>query len=211
MTVQRQALGLSGPAGNIEAVMEYATDTPAFIAVVCHPHPLFGGTMDNKVVTSLCRTVRDAGGVALRFNFRGVGASQGSHGAGVLETGDLLSVISWLRERWPGLPLWLAGFSFGSFVALRGAAALASAQMPAQHLLLLAPPVHHNDFDAVGDSGCPVTVVIGEQDEVVPVSDMLDWATASKLRPELLRFPTSGHFFHGQLVELAAVARRTFP
>jgi uncharacterized protein len=211
MTVQRQALGLSGPAGNIEAVMEYATETPAFIAVVCHPHPLFGGTMDNKVVTSLCRTVRDAEGVALRFNFRGVGATQGAHGGGFTETEDLLAVVSWLRQRWPELPLWLAGFSFGSFVAFRGAAALAASGTPARHLLLVAPPVHNNDFDAVAAPGCGVTVVVGEDDEVVPVDEMLDWVAASPLEPDLVRFPGTGHFFHGQLPALAAVARQSFP
>ena len=98
MSVQREAPELSGPAGNIQAVMEWGVDQPTFIALVCHPHPLFGGSMDNKVVTSLCRAARDAGGVALRFNFRGVGASQGAHGGGFTETEDLLAVVSWLRR-----------------------------------------------------------------------------------------------------------------
>ena len=211
MAAQREQLSLTGPAGVIEAVMEYAGDQPTFIGVVCHPHPLFGGTMDNKVVTSLCRAVRDAGGVALRFNFRGVGKSQGVHGAGFTESEDLLAVIAWLRQRWPGRPLWLAGFSFGSWVALRGAAAQAAAGDPAVHLLLVAPPVHHNDFDTIEHTGCPVTVLVGEQDEVVPVAEMLAWAKDSVLNPDLVRFPVSGHFFHGQLVELVEVARQTFP
>ncbi len=211
MSVQRQTPELSGPAGKIQAVMEWAVDQPTFIALVCHPHPLFGGTMDNKVVTSLCRAARDAGGVALRFNFRGVGTSQGAHGGGFTETEDLLAVVSWLRQRWPDVPLWLAGFSFGSFVAFRGAAALAAAGNPARHLLLVAPPVHNNDFDAVAAPGCALTVVVGEQDEVVPVDEMLGWVAASPLEPDLVRFPGTGHFFHGQLTELAEVARQSFP
>ncbi|MDF1630740.1 MAG: alpha/beta hydrolase [Alcanivoracaceae bacterium] len=211
MAAQREHLSLSGPAGVIEAVMEYSSEQPRFIGVVCHPHPLFGGAMENKVVTSLCRAVRDAGGVALRFNFRGVGKSQGVHGAGFTESEDLLAVIGWLKQRWPDRPVWLAGFSFGSWVAVRGAASLASAGGPLTHLLLLAPPVHHNDFDTIEHTGCPVTVVVGEQDEVVPVAEMLAWANDTALNPDLVRFPVSGHFFHGQLVELAEVARQTFP
>jgi hypothetical protein len=211
MAVQREPLNLSGPAGNIEALMEYNDGDPRFIAVVCHPHPLFGGSMDNKVVTSLFRAARDAGGVALRFNFRGVGESQGVHGEGLTESEDLLAVISWLKKRWPGLPLWLAGFSFGSWVALRGAEAQAAAAQPVSHLLLVAPPVHNNDFAGVTHTGCPVTVVVGEEDEVVPVAQMLAWADNSPLDADVQRFPVSGHFFHGQLNELMEVARQTFP
>ena len=152
-----------------------------------------------------------SGWTAVRFNFRGVGKSQGVHGAGFTESEDLLAVIGWLRQRWPGRPLWLAGFSFGSWVALRGAAAQAAAGDPAVHLLLVAPPVHHNDFETIEHTGCPVTVLVGEQDEVVPVAEMLAWAKDSVLNPDLVRFPVSGHFFHGQLVELVEVARQTFP
>jgi uncharacterized protein len=211
MAASREAPVLTGPAGDIEAVLEWQAEAPSFVAVVCHPHPLFGGTMDNKVVTSLCRTVRDAGGVALRFNFRGVGRSQGAHGAGFTETEDLLAVVSWLRQRWPGLPLWLAGFSFGSWVALRGASALASDGAAPAHLLLVAPPVHNNDFDSVEHCGCPLTVVVGEDDEVVPVDEMLAWAGATPMDAALVRFPATGHFFHGRLPDLAEVARQTFP
>lgn len=211
MAVQREKLMISGAAGAIEAVMEFTAETPEFIGLVCHPHPLYGGTMDNKVVTSLCREVRDAGGVALRFNFRGVGGSEGSHGGGLTETEDLLAVHAWLMHRWPGLPLWLAGFSFGSFVAARGAFALQANGTPVSHLLLVAPPVHHYDFDAITDVGCPVTVALGDEDEVVPVDDMLRWAGSTVLAPDLVRFPATGHFFHGQLVALAAVARHTLP
>lgn len=211
MKAERENLQLAGAAGNIEAVLESAVPAPAFVAVICHPHPLFGGTMDNKVVTTLARAVTRAGGAALRFNFRGVGASQGAHGAGFTEAEDLLAVVSWLRRRWPAPPLWLAGFSFGAWVALRGAAALAAAGAPARQLLLVAPPVHHNDFDSIEACGCPLTVVVGDDDEVVPVDDMLHWASHTPLAAELVRFPATGHFFHGQLPALAEVAARTFP
>lgn len=205
------ALTLQGPAGDIETRIEGEQQSPAFLALVCHPHPLFGGSMDNKVVTTLTRAARQRGAVALRFNFRGVGASQGSHGGGLTETDDLLAVVHWMCEQWPERPLWLAGFSFGAWVARRGAAALTENQQPAARLLLVAPPVHHHDFETLSAPNCPVTVVLGEQDEVVPVGDMLDWANSSALRPQLVRFADTGHFFHGRLVDLAAVADDTFP
>lgn len=204
-------LTLHGAAGVIEARLEGEQQAPAFLALVCHPHPLFGGSMDNKVVTTLTRAARQQGALALRFNFRGVGASQGTHGGGLTEAEDLLAVVHWMRQHWPARPLWLAGFSFGAWVARRGAAALAENNEAAAQLLLVAPPVHHHDFEALADPACPVTVVVGEQDEVVPVSDMLDWANRSALRPDLVRFPDAGHFFHGRLPELAAVAATTFP
>lgn len=210
MGIEREKLQLPGPVGVIEAVMEYGP-APTFVAVVCHPHPLFGGTMDNKVVTTLCRTAREAGGVALRFNFRGVGLTEGSHGGGYTEAEDLLAVSHWLAQRWPSLPLWLAGFSFGSWVAVRGASARHAAGDRQHHLLLVAPAVHANDFDAVGPVGCPVTVVIADQDEVVPVPEQLDWAAKSALQPEVMRIPGASHFFHGQLTALAEIARQTFP
>src|SRR5690606_29183008 len=157
-----EKVSLRGPAGTLEAVLEASGEAPSFIAIVCHPHPLFGGTMDNKVVTTLCRACRDAGGAVLRFNFRGVGASQGAYSDGIGECEDLLAAESWLSQRYPGLPLWLAGFSFGSFVAVRGARILADNNRPARHLFLVAPPVHHYDFAAIDRVDCPVTVVQSE-------------------------------------------------
>ncbi len=201
---------LRGPAGTIQAVLE-GHAAPTFIAVIGHPHPLFGGTMENKVVTTLARAVRDAGGVAVRFNFRGVGDSQGVYSEGVGETEDLLAVISALRKQFPGLSLWLAGFSFGSYVAARAAAALAANGESAAHLMLVAPPVHHYDFEAITDSGCAVTVVQGEEDEVVPAEQVYNWVAHTPLVPDLIRFPGCGHFFHGQLTTLRELAATRFP
>ncbi|MEE3322176.1 MAG: alpha/beta fold hydrolase [Pseudomonadota bacterium] len=209
MAAQREQL--AGPAGTLEAVIEQGSETPAFIAIVCHPHPLFGGTMDNKVVTTLTRLVRDRGGVVVRFNFRGVGESQGAYSDGIGETEDLLAVHSWLRQQWPGLPLWLAGFSFGSFVAARGAEILCANGEPVDNLLLVAPPVHHYPFTDIEKTGCPVTVVQGEDDEVVPAEQVYQWAGATPLQPDLIRFPECGHFFHGRLVELKEAAASHLP
>ncbi|MCK0537910.1 alpha/beta hydrolase [Alcanivorax quisquiliarum] len=207
----QEKITLSGPAGALEAVLELTADTPAFIAIVCHPHPLFGGTMQNKVVTTLSRACRDAGAAVLRFNFRGVGASQGAFSEGQGETEDLLAAESWLRQRYPGLPLWLAGFSFGSFVAARGAGVLAANERAPAHLFLVAPPVHNFDFTSVDSPGCPVTVVQSEDDEVVPAEKVFAWQQSTPLAPDLIRFSGAGHFFHGKLVQLAEVVRSRLP
>lgn len=209
MAAQREQL--KGPAGRLEAVIEQGSESPGFIAIVCHPHPLFGGTMDNKVVTTLTRLVRDKGGVVVRFNFRGVGESQGAYSDGIGETEDLLAVHSWLRQQWPSLPLWLAGFSFGSFVAARGADILAANGEAVNNLLLVAPPVHHYPFTDIEHTGCPVTVVQGEDDEVVPAEQVFQWAASTPLQPDLIRFPECGHFFHGRLVELKEAAASHLP
>lgn len=201
---------IAGPEGVLEAVVEYQPD-PRYLAVICHPHPLFGGTMDNKVVTTLCRAVRDNGGVALRFNFRGVGKSQGVYSDGLGEVEDLLAAIHWLEQEFPSLSLWLAGFSFGSFVAARGASSLSANDRPARHLFLVAPPVHHFDFEGITETRCPVTVVQGDDDEVVEAPRVHQWARGSELTPDLVRFPDCGHFFHGRLTELRDLAITRLP
>ncbi len=201
-----EALTIAGPAGELEARLERPDGEPRFRALICHPHPLFGGTMDNKVVTTLARACRQAGGVALRFNFRGVGASQGAFDDGGGETEDLIAAEAWLREQWPQAPLWLAGFSFGSYVAARGARVLADNDSPAVHLFLVAPPVHHLDFDSVEQTRCPVTLVQSDDDEVVPAQRVLEWAQRTPLNPDVIRLPEAGHFFHGHLGELREIA-----
>ena len=133
----REALTLDGPAGRIEALL----DTPPgplapAVGVVCHPHPQHQGTMLNKVVHTLSRALNDLGIPAVRFNFRGVGASEGAYADGVGETEDVLAVAAWAQRRFPGTALWLAGFSFGAAVAIRAAVA-----SPCRQLISVAPPV----------------------------------------------------------------------
>ena len=209
--MSRDRLALEGPEGTLEAVLEGETENPAMIAIVCHPHPQFGGTMDNKVVTTLIRAARDAGAAALRFNFRGVGESQGAYSDGIGEVEDLIAVHRWLSKKYPDAPLWLAGFSFGSFVAARGAEVLAANGEAPAALFLVAPPVHHYGFETIEKVGCSVTVVQGEDDEVVPADKVFRWAESTALAPDLIRFPDSGHFFHGQLVNLREVASSRLP
>ena len=187
---------LAGPAGAIEALRdEPAPDQPARgVAVIAHPHPLFGGTMDNKVVQTLARAFTQCGWSAVRFNFRGVGASAGAHDEGRGETDDLLGVV---RQVAPTGPLALAGFSFGSFVASRALAALWEAR-PAEKIVLVGTAAARFDVAGLPPDAHPRTLVIhGEQDDTVPLSAVFDWARPQSLPVTVI--PGGGHFFHGQL------------
>ena len=201
---------INGDAGVIEvAETRPVSANPAFIALVCHPHPLYGGTMENKVVTTIARLAREKGGVAIRFNFRGVGASEGVHDDAKGEIDDLFAVYHWAVARYPGIPVWLSGFSFGSFVAAQGAQKLAEQGKDVAALFLVAPPVHHYDFAALTTLGAgPVLVVQGDSDEVVPPGAVFSWATTSPLAPQVETVAGCGHFFHGCLAALKSAADR---
>lgn len=167
--------------------------------VMCHPHPLFGGTMDNKVVTTVVRAARDLGIATLRFNFRGVGASSGEHDNGRAEQDDVLAALHYAREELGWKRIILCGFSFGA-----GMACLAAGRAPelVQSLILIAPPVHH--FAAPGQlpAGLPVRVCMGDADEVVPFDEVEEWVNKVEPAPEWHVFPGAGHFFHGRLTDL---------
>lgn len=206
------ATTIAGPAGRIEVVVENPASPPIGLAVVAHPHPLMGGTMDNKVVHTLVRAFVLAGWRAVRFNFRGVGQTEGVHDEGRGETEDMQAVLAHHRDQAEarGLPVALAGFSFGGFVAARAHAALSlpggaeggmAAGTPSQ-LVLVNPAVRF------GLPGVPAhtLVVQGEQDDVVPLADVLDWARPQAL--PLTVVPGTGHFFHGQLALLRELVLR---
>ncbi len=168
---------------------------PRGTAVICHPHPQFGGTLDNKVVQTLARAFLQLGYRAVRFNFRGVGGSAGDWDEGRGEIDDALAVIAAERAAHPGLPLALGGFSFGGFVAAQAADRLQAAGTPVERLVLIAPATSRFPMPA---AVAPDTVLVhGESDDVVPLASTLDWA-----RPQVLPvvvLPGVGHFFHGQL------------
>jgi uncharacterized protein len=204
---------LSGPAGALETLTELAPDcgaTPAAFGVICHPHPLYGGTLQNKVVWTLARAFQQLGAPTIRFNFRGVGASSGTHDDGRGEVEDALAVIAHGRERWPNAALWLAGFSFGGVVALRAAAT----SHPAC-LITIAPGISTIDVSGVPRPACPWLIVQGEADEVVPAQAVIAWARTLSPAPELLLMPAAGHYFHGLINELrdalVGFMRRSFP
>lgn len=191
---------IAGPAGAIECAIDEPVGSARGTAVLCHPHPQFGGTMDNKVVQTLARAFLQLGWRAVRFNFRGVGASAGHWDEGRGEIDDALAVIAAQRAAAPGLPLALGGFSFGGFVAAQAAARLAAdpAAAPVQRLVLIAPASSRFTMPAVV---APDTVLIhGEADDVVPLAATLDWARPQGL--PVIVLPGVGHFFHGQLTLL---------
>ncbi|HSY06976.1 MAG TPA: alpha/beta fold hydrolase [Steroidobacteraceae bacterium] len=189
---------LAGPAGDLETLIEtpHAAATQAF-GVICHPHPLFSGTLQNKVVHTLARSFQELGAPTLRFNFRGVGASAGRYADGVGETEDALAVVAAGRARWPGASVWLAGFSFGGAVAFR-----AAARAGARLLVTVAPGVTLVDTAGVEVPDCPWLIVQGDADDVVEPRSVLDWAQALRPAPVVKSMPGVGHFFHGRLREL---------
>jgi alpha/beta superfamily hydrolase len=208
----QQRLLLDGPAGTLEIVVnEGSAEAGAHpapsrrgLALIAHPHPLFGGTLDNKVVQTLAKTFHAQGYVAVRLNFRGVGASQGVHDDGKGETEDWLAVADAMRSRYGRLPLLLAGFSFGAYVQSRVAKRLLEIGTPAARLVLVAPPVGRFHVEPVTEG---TLVIHGESDDVVPLPEVLAWARPQRLPVVVL--PGAGHFFHGNLVELQRLIQRS--
>ncbi len=196
---QSTGLTLQGPAGDLEAWLETPVQytEPLGVTLICHPHPQFGGSMTNKVVHSLARSALGAGLAALRFNFRGVGASQGGYAEGKGETEDALAALEWLLAQQPDAQLVLAGFSFGAAVALR-----VSAQQAAAQLVTIAPPLRYFDDSSIPVPQCPWLVVHGDADDVVDCKETQASLQAAGLTPELHVMSEAGHFFHGRLHEL---------
>jgi alpha/beta superfamily hydrolase len=188
-----------GPAGRIEcsADLPPAHQARRGIAVVAHPNPPDGGTMHNKVVTMCARALTEVGIAAVRFNFRGTGASEGSFDNGRGEVLDLLAVARWAQAARPDSQLWLAGFSFGAWVALQ-----AARQLPVKQMISIAPPVGFRDFTGVRPPDCPWLLIQGEQDEVVDANAVFEWAAKQQPAPSVVRMPDTGHFFHRRLLDL---------
>ena len=208
-----ERLRLEGPAGALEALIETPEGLdapPVAFGVICHPHPLYGGTLDNKVVWTLARAFQELGAPTIRFNFRGVGASLGSHDEGPGEVADALAVIAYGRERWPEAALWLAGFSFGGVVAIRAAASVHPTR-----LITVAPGITRIDVGTDPPPECPWLIVQGDADDVVPAQAVIAWARTLVPAPELTVLPGAGHFFHGRINELRDTVlefmRRTAP
>jgi alpha/beta superfamily hydrolase len=196
MNAATQRLGIAGPAGTLECMLDAPSGGAGRgLAVVCHPHPLHGGTMDNKVVQTLARAFVQLGYTSLRFNFRGIGGSAGSWDQGRGEIDDALAVVQ--AQRATGQPLVLAGFSFGGYVAANAAARLAE---PAERLVLVGPAVLNFNTPAVP---ADTLVIHGETDDVVPLAAVFDWARPQSLPVTVL--PGAGHFFHGQLPVLKQI------
>lgn len=199
MATQRKVI-FAGTSGQLEGVLHLPDNKPRAIAVVAHPLPVMGGTMDNKVVTTLARAFVELGCATLRFNFRGVGASEGSYDEGCGETLDAITAAQFMRDEFPGLPLLTAGFSFGGYVQ-----ACAAPELHPQQMVLVAP--------AVGRFAMPhvpadTLLIHGDRDEVVELGEVLQWARPQQLSVAVLA--GAEHFFHGRLTQLRDIVRRHF-
>lgn len=184
---------LPGPAGVLEALLERPSESPQGIAVLCHPHPLYGGSLTNKVVHTLAKTLQELDLITLRFNFRGVGKSEGGYAEGLGEQDDLRAILDWVDEHYPDLPLWLGGFSFGAYVAL------ATADARSARLISVAPPVNLFDLGSLAQPHCPWLLIQGEADDIVPAAAVREWLAATGLAPNAIFLPEAEHFFHGKL------------
>jgi alpha/beta superfamily hydrolase len=206
MGASRERAEVQGAAGRIEVAASILPE-PRAVAVVCHPHPLYGGTMDNKVVTTVARAFTEAGASTFRFNFRGVGTTEGTHDEGRGETDDALAVIAHAKSAAGDLPLWLAGFSFGGAVAVK-----ASARVEFRQLVLVAPAFRRLTGHGLGEAPDPndpelgeigrhtaanTLIVHGDRDETVLLEDSIAWATLREV--PVLVAPGADHFFHRKL------------
>ncbi len=205
---------IDGPAGMIElrcSLISEDMETPEALVILSHPHPLHGGTMNNKVVTTMERAFQSLGYVTVAYNFRGVGQSDGVYDHGEGEQADLLAVIKWAQQHFNVNHLILAGFSFGSYVSLK---VVQSAQVEVQALCTVAPPIGLYDFSGIflrkDRQDIAWTLIQGGQDEVVSAQAVLDWAMNQKNKPDLYWREGAGHFFHGELIWLKKVILLAF-
>jgi alpha/beta superfamily hydrolase len=193
-----EKIHIEGPAGQLEVVVTDPGENRRGYAIVAHPHPLYGGTLENKVVQTLAKAMFALDLAAVRFNFRGVGESDGVFDEGPGELEDFLSVAAFARSRYGDSAPLLAGFSFGSYIA-----ATAAQQLQSRQLVLIAPAVGRFPL---GEVPKQTLVVHGEEDDVVPLADVLEWARPQQLPVTV--FPGAGHFFHGALVDLQNLVLR---
>ena len=197
---------LSGMAGNLELKTVCPTEAKTDqIGIICHPHPLMQGTMDNKVVTTAMRAFRELGICTVRFNYRGVGASEGSYDDGRGEFADLLTVMEWAQKVMPHAKIHLVGFSFGAFIAFQGAMRHPDL---VQSLISLAPSVQKWTYSSKILMQCPWQIIMGTADEVASVPALIEWYKTVEDQASLLLLPKTGHFFHGKLVILKSYIKK---
>jgi uncharacterized protein len=189
---------IKAPEGQLEmACADEIDESKKRWGIVCHPHPLMGGTMHNKVVTTLVKTFQGMGVNTVRFNFRGVGRSDGQFDHGQGEAADLLTVVRWVEQNYPLQELWLGGFSFGAYIATKVAIS-----HPVKNLVTIAPPVENFSMQFLQPYADKWILVQGDLDDVVPADKVVAWGESRDPQPQIVRFSQAGHFFHGQLGEL---------
>lgn len=201
MNTDKNIISVPGDAGQLEAWVDVSDDQRATapICVICHPHPLYGGSMMNKVVFTIAKAMSQSGIDTIRFNFRGVGQSEGSFGGGLGESSDLRRICEWVRSSYPGRPLWLAGFSFGAFVVLNCFNDLCPKVM-----ISVAPPVGSTYFDFSPEFSVdvPWLVINGDKDELIDPRDIGDWVLHLSPQPGHTVITGADHFFNGSLSPL---------
>ncbi|MCW8986454.1 MAG: alpha/beta hydrolase, partial [Gammaproteobacteria bacterium] len=190
---------MQGLTGDIETVITqpHNLTESSPLVVISHPHPLYGGTMTNKVVHILAKSFSELDAITVRYNFRGVGKSAGEYDHGIGETEDLQAIVAELRQWRPQAPVWLAGFSFGAYVTTR-----AQEKIKAEKLLLVAPPVSMYAFDEIKEINVPWVVIQGGQDEVIDAEAVKNWVSERANPPTLIWMEEAGHFFHGRLNDI---------
>lgn len=193
-------LVVPGPAGPLEALLqEWDSAPPSLAAIVCHPHPLYGGTLHNKVVHRVAATLHQLGAAVLRFNYRGVGKSAGAYDRAIGELEDARAALAFLRQRYPQARRWVAGFSFGSGIAAR----LGASEPEVERIILIAPPVKTTSFEVLYTCATPKLAVHGSADDVCHLEDLeRDWPNWAEPK-RLIVVPGASHFFDRQLSDLA--------
>jgi len=203
---EESSLFIEGEQGRLELLTTFSENPSVGVAVICHPHPLHQGTMTNKVVHTLSRAFHNQGLHTVRFNFRGVGKSEGSFGHSIGEVADLMAVLQWVDTVLDKPKVWLAGFSFGAYIAAMGATQHACCQ-----LYSIAPAVNHQPYDELLPITCPWIVIQGEQDEVIAPELVYQWYDkANKPNMQLMKLPNTSHFFHGNLIILRDLVEKSF-
>lgn len=201
MLTRETPVFIAGPSGQLQALWLDVPDARG-VALICHPNPAQGGSMLNKVVSTLQRSARDAGLATLRFNYRGVGSSAGTHDMHSGEVDDAEAVAHWLRARHPQLPLTLLGFSFGGFVAASLGGRLEQQGIEPAQLVMVAPAVSRLTAENPPAQRCPLTLIQPEDDEVIEPQVVYAWSAALGRPHVLLKVAECGHFFHGKLTDL---------
>ena len=190
---------LKGKAGDIEVLItrpaSISESTP--ITIISHPHPLYGGSMTNKVVHILAKSFTELKSITVRYNFRGVGQSEGRYDEGIGEANDLQEIVEQLKQWRPQAAIWLAGFSFGAYVTLR-----AQEYIQAEKLVLVAPPVNMYPFHELAEINIPWIVIQGGEDEVIDASAVKNWISERTNPPQVIWMEDAGHFFHGKLNDM---------
>jgi len=198
MLLEKQTQLISGKVGDLEVIIDIPeNENDDTFAILCHPHPVYGGTMHNKVVTTMARTCHSLNVPSIRFNFRGVGQSAGEYDNAIGEIDDCLAVIDYVKQHYPNKKLWLMGFSFGAYIAAKSAS-----MVNPELLVTIAPPVGKEYFENFPAREGSWVLVQARDDDVIDAQAVFDWYDSLNNKPELVEFDKAGHFFHGNLIPL---------